>query len=258
MAMPDTGTLSGRVAIITGAGQGGGRGSALALAARGVRLMLFGRTAAKLEAVAREVETRGSFAAVLTGDVGNAADRERLVAQTVERFGSVQILVNTAQSPDQREQTVLGVSDEMTASLWQTGFIASHALMRLCHPHMRAAGSGSIVNFGSAAQHYPTGFGIYGAVKSAITTMSRAAALEWAKDNIRVNVVLPYVESPSQQAFADVDPVAAAASVTRVPLGRIGDPELDIGRPVAFLAGPDSSYITGTVLALNGGGAFVH
>ncbi len=258
MVVPDTGTLAGRVAIVTGAGQGGGRGVALALAAKGVRLVLFGRTAAKLDAVAGEARARGTDAIVVTGDVGDDPDRRRLVAEALARFGAVHILVNAAQSPEQREQTILGAEAHATESLWQTGFIATHELMRLCHPHMRDAGGGSIVNFGSGSQHYPAGFGIYAAVKAAITTMSRAAALEWGKDNVRVNVVLPYVRSPAQIAHAEADPVMAAAVTARIPLGRVGDPELDIGRPVAFLAGPESSYITGTVLALNGGGAFVH
>ncbi len=258
MSAPDTGTLEGRVAIVTGAGQGGGRGAALALAARGVKLVLFGRTALKLEAVADEARARGTTAVVITGDVGSAEDRTRLVGDAVRQFGAVQILVNAAQSPEQREQTVLGASTEVTDQLWRTGFIATHELMRLCHPHMRDAGGGSIINFGSAAQHYPKGFGIYGAVKSAITTMSRAAALEWASDNVRVNVVLPFAQSPAQDAHTIAEPELAAAVAARIPLGRVGDPELDIGRPVAFLAGPESSYITGTVLALNGGGAFVH
>lgn len=258
MPGPDTGTLSGRVAIITGAGQGGGRGTALVLAGHAARLVLFGRTAAKLEAVAAEVVARGGEAIVVTGDVGSAADRVRLVDEAVKHFGAVHILVNTAQSPEEREQTVLNAASDVTETLWQTGFVATHELMRLCHPHMRDAGGGSIINFGSGAQHQPQGFGIYGAVKSAVTTMSRAAAMEWGKDNVRVNVVLPYVESPSQAAHAKADPVMAKAVAARIPLGRVGDAELDIGRPVAFLAGPDSSYITGTVLALNGGGSFVH
>jgi NAD(P)-dependent dehydrogenase (short-subunit alcohol dehydrogenase family) len=258
MPGPDTGTLAGRVAIVTGAGQGGGRGAALALAARGVKLVLFGRTAAKLEALADEVGQRGSEAIVVTGDVGDGDDRARLVAEAIARFGTVHILVNTAQSPEQREQTILGADPEVTEALWRTGFIATHELMRLCHPHMRDAGGGSIVNFGTGSQHHPAGFGIYSAVKSAITTMSRAAAIEWGKDNVRVNVVLPYVQSPAQAAHAKADPAMIKIVEARIPLGRVGDPELDVGRPVAFLAGPESSYITGTVLALNGGGSFVH
>jgi NAD(P)-dependent dehydrogenase (short-subunit alcohol dehydrogenase family) len=195
---------------------------------------------------------------VVTGDVGSAADRERLVAETVGKLGGVHILINAAQSPEQRDQKIEDATAEVTEQLWQSGFIASLELMRLCRPHMRAAGGGSIINFGSGAQHNPSGFGVYGAVKSAITTMSRAAALEWASENIRVNVVLPYVQSPAVDVFDETFPDQAVATRARIPLGRIGDPELDIGRPIAFLAGPESSYITGTVLALNGGSVFVH
>jgi NAD(P)-dependent dehydrogenase (short-subunit alcohol dehydrogenase family) len=257
VSAPDTGTLAGRVAIVTGAGQGGGRGVALALAARGVTTMLFGRTAAKLEAVAAEIAGRGGHALAMTGDVGDDADRRRLVAETVGRLGGVDILVNTALSPEQREQRVADATAALTDELWRTGFVATQELMRLCHPHMRDAGCGSIVNFGSAAEHFPHGYGVYAAVKAAVTTMSRAAALEWGRDNVRVNVVLPFVRSPANDAFEASSPAEAAIAHARVPLGRVGDPELDIGRPVAFLAGPDSSFITGTVLGLNGGSAFV-
>jgi 2-hydroxycyclohexanecarboxyl-CoA dehydrogenase len=258
ISAPDTASLSGRIAIITGAGQGGGRGAALALASHGVTSVLFGRTARKLEGVAAEIAARGAMAIVVTGDVSNAADRERLVAETIAQFGHIHILVNAAHSPEQRDQKIEDTNSEITEELWQTGFVASLELMRLCRPHMCDAGGGSVINFGSGAQHNPIGFGVYGAVKSAITTMSRAAALEWAVENIRVNVVIPYVQSPAAEAFDMAYPELAIATRARIPLGRIGDPELDIGRPIAFLAGPESSYITGSVLALNGGASFVH
>jgi NAD(P)-dependent dehydrogenase (short-subunit alcohol dehydrogenase family) len=92
-------------------------------------------------------------------------------------------------------------------------------------------------------------YGVYAGVKAAIQAISRAAALEWAGDKIRVNMVIPMVNSPA----ADADPTDNAILEKVIPLGRIGDPEKDIGRPIAFLAGDDSAFITGSTLMLDGG-----
>jgi NAD(P)-dependent dehydrogenase (short-subunit alcohol dehydrogenase family) len=253
----DTARLTGKTAIITGAGQGGGRGAALALARRGVRVVLFGRTAAKLEAVAGEIAAFGGEARVVAGDVTSSADRERCIDTAIEQFGRLDILVNTAQSPEQRSAPMLEVTQEIISQLWESGFVATLEFMRACYPHMRAVGGGSIINFGSGTQTVPKNFPVYAAVKAGVQAMSRAAALEWGEQNIRVNVVFPLVLSPAYDVYKQSAPELAADFEKRIPLGRVGDPEQDIGRAVAFLAGDDSGYITGTTLTLDGGHAFV-
>jgi NAD(P)-dependent dehydrogenase (short-subunit alcohol dehydrogenase family) len=249
--------LRGKVAIVTGAGQGGGRGAALALAREGASVVLFGRDLGKLERVAGEIAGFGGAALPVSGDVTAAADRERLVRTAVERYGGVDILVNTAQSPEDRSCVLLEVDDETIETLWASGYVATLKLMRLCHPHMKARGGGSIINFGSGTVMTPAMHGIYAGVKAAVQTTGRAAALEWAGDGIRVNTVLPLVMSPAYDTFKSLYPREATDFEGRIPLRRMGEPEADIGRPVVFLASDDSRFITGSTMALDGGHVFL-
>jgi 2-hydroxycyclohexanecarboxyl-CoA dehydrogenase len=253
MTTHKTGKLSGKVAIVTGAGQGGGMGAALALAEEGAAVVLFGRTLAKVERVAAEIAGRNGQAVAFAGDVTIEADLNAAIDLAVGRFGRLDILVNAAQSPEMRNAPLLEITADVVAELWTSGAAATLAFMRLVHPHMARVGGGSIVNFGSGAQFGPKHYGVYAGVKAAIQAISRAAALEWAKDGIRVNMVVPMVASPA----TDADPTPNEILSKIVPLGRIGDPETDIGRPIAFLAGEDSKFITGSTLMLDGGLTFL-
>ncbi len=241
--------LKGKVAVVTGAGQGAGRGAALAMAAEGAAVILFGRTIGKIEAVSAEIAARGGVAVPFAGDVTVQSDRAACIDLALDRFGRLDILVNAAQSPEMRTARLLDVSLELLDELWSSGAVATFALMRLAYPHMLAAGGGSIVNFSTGAERGPQYYGAYAAVKSAIRTLSRAAAVEWGPKNIRVNVVVPMVHSPSN----DADPTDHQLIVAQVPLRRIGDPEQDIGRPIAFIASDEAAYITGMAFALDGG-----
>lgn len=255
--VPDTGSLEGRVAIVTGGSQGSGLGAALALAKCGTKVMIAARTESRLLEAKRQIAANGGNVAFLAGDIMSQDDRDALVAQTIDRFGRLDILVNAAQTPDQRDARIDDISDDVISQLWESGFIATLKMMRLAKPHMIAAGGGSIINFGTGGQLKPENYGVYSAVKSAITTMTRAAAVEWAKENIRANVVMPLVRSPSSDLLKEQDPEGYAAAESHVPLGRFGDPEDDIGRVIAFLAGPGASYITGQTFVLNGGLSFL-
>jgi meso-butanediol dehydrogenase / (S,S)-butanediol dehydrogenase / diacetyl reductase len=248
-------SLKDKVAIVTGAGQGVGRGVALALAADGAAVMLMGRTLSKLEAVAGEIAARGGRAAVVSGDVKELADIERSVAATIEAFGTIDILVNNAQ--EVALGYLLEVSDEAVVAGWSSGPLATLRFMRLCHPYLR--GGGAIINMGSAAGVRPDPMrrGAYAAAKEAIRAFTRTAAMEWGRDGIRVNAVLPYAMSPALEQLAADAPDEFDRRRLMNPSGRIGDAELDIGRAVAFLAGPDAGYITGATIPVDGGTAFV-
>jgi len=244
-----SGKLAGKVAIVTGAGQGAGMGAALAMALDGASIVLFGRTVSKLDRVAEQIAERGAQAVSFGGDVTVEADLQASIDLALKRFGRLDILVNAAQSPEIRRAPLLEIEPSAVADLWNSGAAATLAFMRLAHPHMKRAGGGSIVNFGSDAILMPMHYGVYAGVKAAIQAISRAAAQEWGPDKIRVNMVVPLVKSPAFEADStDMDLMAKA-----VPMGRVGDPELDIGRPIAFLASDDSSYITGSTLMLDGG-----
>ncbi len=126
--------------------------------------------------------------------------------------------------------------------------------MKAAHPHLVAAGGGSIVNFGSGAGSAgEPGFATYGTAKEAIRGLTRVAAVEWGPDNIRVNVVLPFANSEGALSWEDSDPDAFHAAMRAVPLGRIGDTEKDVGALVSFLLGDDSTYLTAQSIFVAGG-----
>jgi len=249
-----TGRLKDRVAIVTGAGQGAGYGAAIAMAQEGASIVLMGRTQSKLNSVAAEIETLGAKSLVFAGDVTDASDINSVVNVAYEHFGHPNILVNAAQSPGMRGGALLDVTPELLREFWESGYVATLSLMRTVYPHMVKAGGGSIINFGTGVQHSPAGFGVYASVKSAIQTLSRAAAMEWGHQKIRVNTVMPFVLSPSlEEDFANKEPDALDAIAKHAPLGRVGDPIADIGRAIAFLASDDAAYMTGGILNLDGG-----
>ena len=245
-----TSRLAGKIALITGAGQGAGRGIALAFAAEGASVVLVGRTMDKLERVADEVRDRGGQALPLQGDIGEPAQIDAVVDACVEHFETVDVLVNCAHHMT-RSGSILGTDDVDVEALWTTGPRVTLQLMRRCHPFL--CGGGSIINFGSSAQLNPVGYGVYAAMKDAIRSLSRTAAVEWGPDGIRVNMIAPSVESPSREA--DLARRGGGDS-PRPPLGRIGDPERDIGRMCVFLASDESGYLTGELLMLDGGGSY--
>ncbi len=250
-----TGTLDGKRAIVTGGGQGVGRGIALALAAEGAAVALVGRTESKLLAVAAEIEKPGGTALPVVGDVRSRADIGRCVQQTVRELGGIDILVNNAQIT--ALGSVLDVSDETFSACWESGPLAVFRLMKACHPHL---GPGSvIINLGSstAVNPLPAGRGVYAAAKAATQTLTRVAATEWGPDGIRVITVLPAASSPSSEGWRQANPAEYERSMSSIPLRRLGDSELEIGPVVAFLCGPSAGYITGTTIALDGGQAYL-
>lgn len=248
-------SLTGKVAIVTGAGQGVGQGIALALASAGAKLALFGRTASKLDSTATLIDERGSEAICVAGDVCSADDLARLVEETVSAFGRIDILVNNAQ------QVPMGplekVSDEQFELGFRSGPLACLRLMKGVHPHMKAGGGGTIFNLVSSAgiRWDMGGFGAYGSVKQAIRPLTRAAAAEWGRENIRVLSIAPHANSPSLKWWIEKNPEEAEAFFRTIPLGRIGDCEDDIGRAVVSLCQPEMGYLTGATIPLDGGQA---
>lgn len=247
--------LADRTALVTGGGQGIGRGLALALSAAGARVAVVGRTEQTLRAVVAEIEERGGEAAAFVCDLTDGAAIEELVAGVIQRFGSISVLVNNAQSP--APGALLEIEDAVYQAAMDSGPTATLRLMRACHTYLRDGGV--IVNLGSAAgiMSNPSGTGAYAAAKEAVKVLTRTAACEWAADGIRVNAVLPLADSRTMQEWSQLDPQGAAAYLNTVPLGRLGDPEHDIGPAVVFLCSDASRYITGHTLAVDGGQALV-
>ncbi len=178
-----------------------------------------------------------------------------MVAQTVARFGGLDILINNAQEvPNGR---LLEVSDEAFLAGFESGPLATFRLMKLAHPQMVARGGGVIVNLASSAgiRWDMSGYGAYGAVKQATRVLTRAAAAEWGRQGIRVLTIAPHAESPGLKWWIANNPDEAEAFFRTIPLGRIGKLEEDIGRAVAALCGPDMAYLTGATIPLDGGQA---
>jgi NAD(P)-dependent dehydrogenase (short-subunit alcohol dehydrogenase family) len=247
--------LSGKVALVTGAGQGVGQGIALALAAAGAKVAVTGRTLAKLETTCGLIAERGGGALAIAGNVKDTASLADMVAQTVAHFGGLDILVNNAQEVPNGK--LLDVSDEAFLAGFESGPLASFRLMKLAHPHMVARGGGVIVNLASSAgiRWDMTGYGAYGAVKQATRVLTRAAAAEWGRQGIRVLTIAPHAESPGLKWWIANNPEEAEAFFRTIPLGRIGKLEEDIGRAVAALCSSDMAYLTGATIPLDGGQA---
>ncbi len=250
-----TGTLDGKRAIVTGGGQGIGRGIALALAREGAAVALVGRTESTLLSVAAEIGKPGGTALPIVADVTRPDDIRSCVAHTVSELGGIDILVNNAQIP--ALGSILEVTDEAFGACWESGPLAAFRLMKACHPHLRPGSV--IINLGSSTtvNPQPVGRGIYAAAKAATQTLSRVAAAEWGPDGIRVIAILPAATSPASEAWRQANPAEYERSMSGIPLRRLGDPEDEIGPAVAFLCGPAASYITGTTIALDGGQAYL-
>jgi 2-hydroxycyclohexanecarboxyl-CoA dehydrogenase len=244
--------LEGRMVLVTGAGQGIGRGAAIALAKEGAAVGLAGRTVAKCESVAAEVHALGGRAIAIACDVGVRAQLDAAVAATVAAFGGLDVLVNNAQQSVQAK--LEDITDEDVDVAWRSGPLATLHAMQAALPHLRESEAGCVVNFGSStAIEGNVAFGSYAMAKEAIRGLSRVAAREWGRYGIRVNVIVPNALSPASEQFRDDHPDRFARMEARVPLGRVGDPETDIGRAVVALAADDLNYLTGQTLMLTGG-----
>jgi meso-butanediol dehydrogenase/(S,S)-butanediol dehydrogenase/diacetyl reductase len=247
--------LVGKIALVTGAGQGVGQGIAFALAAEGAKVAVTGRTLAKCESTCKEIQLRGGEAIAVLCDVKNLESLENCVQQTVDSLGGLNILVNNAQ--EVATGTLLEVSDSRFEAGWESGPLATFRLMKLCHPYLK--GDGSIINLASsAAKRWDmSGYGAYAAVKDAIRSLTRAAACEWGPDNIRTNVILPHAKSPGLEWWMNKNPEEAAEFLGGIPMRRVGECEEDIGRFVAMLCTEDARYVNGQSIGLDGGQAYL-
>ena len=247
--------LDEKAAIVTGAGQGIGRGVARAFAREGVAVTIAEIDAETGAAVARELEAElDAKALFVPTDVLDHGEVQRMVDATVDTFGRVDVLVNNAYvaAPFNRLEHKSG--DDLLLA-YRGGPLHTLWAMQAVFPHMVDQGGGRIINFvslnGINAHMYSAD---YNAAKEAIRALTRTAAREWARHNILVNAIAPAAATPAYVAFAEAAPENAAEILEQNPMGRMGDPERDIGGVAAFLAGDDSRYLTGNTLFADGGG----
>ncbi len=242
--------LKDRVAIVTGAGQGVGRGVAMALAAEGAKVAVVGRTVSKCDSVVKEIEARGAEAMAIRCDVQDRDDVENTVDLTVQTWGRLDILVNNAQILIYK--TVRRLTDEDLNSMWDSGPLATFRFQQAAFPHLRET-KGVIVNMGSGSSILPHPLmSGYAMAKEGIRVLTRVTAMEWGKFGIRVNSICPLADTPGWDEFTDTSG-AEQQVLSGIPLGRMGDSEADIGRGVVYLCSNDGSYVTGTTLMIDGG-----
>ena len=246
------GRLEGKVAIVTGGGQGIGEGVARLFAREGANVLITGRNADKLEATAAAIGQAGGEIDWIVGTAGVRADAEAAAARAIQRFGAIDILVNNAQTS--RPGTLFeDTDDDLLALTLGSGLYGTVQHMQAVLPHMKAKG-GSIINFGSyEGIHGGVGFAAYAATKEAIRGLSRSAARELGKYAVRVNVVCPAALSPIAVNWMKECPDDAARVMALVALGRLGDCEQDVAPALLFLASDDSRYVTGQTINVDGG-----
>jgi meso-butanediol dehydrogenase/(S,S)-butanediol dehydrogenase/diacetyl reductase len=242
--------LQGKVAIITGAGQGIGAATALRFAEEGAAVVLAARSQDKLAAVAATIEAAGGRALVCPTDIANEEAVRALVASTVEAFGRLDVVVNNA------VLMVPGMLANHDTKAWRQNFIVSldgaMFLMREAYAQLKA-NRGAVVNVSSVCGlRGSPGTAGYSAAKAAMIGLSRNAAMEWGKKGIRVNTVIPGAFlTPATEAVIP-DDASRDATAKSIPIGRIGDPR-ECANAILFLASDEASYITGTELVVDGG-----
>jgi gluconate 5-dehydrogenase len=246
--------LTGKVAIVTGAGSGLGVVFAEALAEAGASVACAGRRSETVEATATRIRAAGLEAMAIQADVADAEAVQRMVDQTVERYGRLDILVNNA------GVAAVGPPEEIALTDWQHVIDVNLTGVFLCaqagaREMIRAGNGGSIINIASilgAGASEPAAATAYAATKGGVVNLTRDLAVHWAPHGIRVNALGPaYFPSEMTAGMLDMPEVIAEIE-RRTPLGRLGRPD-ELKGPVVFLASEASSYITGGNLYVDGG-----
>jgi NAD(P)-dependent dehydrogenase (short-subunit alcohol dehydrogenase family) len=246
------GTLDGKVAIVTGAARGIGKGMATALGKAGAAVTITDIRQDVLDRTSSEFDELGIRHLAIVADGTKDADVENAVQQTVDAFARIDVLINNAQTAvtnvNLEDQTV---EDVMVAI--DSGFLASFRYMKACFPYLKES-QGTAVNFASQAGLLGNvGMLGYNAAKEANRALTRTAAREWAQHNITVNTIIPGMLTEGSKEFFDANPEHYKYSLANIPMGRLGDPEKNAGALVVFLASEGAHYITGDTFNIDGG-----
>jgi 3-oxoacyl-[acyl-carrier protein] reductase len=242
-------SLSGRVALVTGASQGIGRTCALKLAAAGATVAVAARNQEKLNELVQEINAAGGTSAVFPLDVGDEEQVKTTMKAAIAQFGKIDILVNNAGIT--RDQLVMRMKRADWDAVLQTNLTSAYLCIQAVIPSMLKQRWGRIINITSIfGQMGQAGQANYSASKAGLIGLTMAIAREVGSRNITCNAVAPgFIETPMTAVLSEEFKQTA---VKQIPLGRVGSPA-DVASAVAFLASDDASYITGHVLNVNGG-----
>jgi NAD(P)-dependent dehydrogenase (short-subunit alcohol dehydrogenase family) len=240
------------VAVVTGASQGIGASVARALAEFGARVVVSSRKQDAVEAVAEGIRAAGGDARAVAAHAGDPAQLRRLVDETVAAYGGVDVVVNNA-ATNPVYGPVADQGADAFAKIMAVNVQGPLELARMCYPHMRARGGGSVVNISSVGGLTPEpGLGLYSVSKAALISLTQVLAKEWGRDNVRANVVCPgLIRTKFSEALWSDDRLVRQMMALQ-PIQRVGEPE-DVAGLVLFLASDAAAYCTGGVYTADGG-----
>ena len=246
-------TLPGKVAIVTGCGQGNGKSVALGFAEAGADIVVDDIVADRAEQTAKEVRALGRKALILIRDVTIKEQVEDMAQQAVKEFGKIDILVNNVGGPLGFKHLLDEDEGAFNETLkWNLG--STFVCCKIVGKIMVAQREGVIINTSSmAGLGFLAGAIAYGAAKAAIVNLTRTLSLELAPYNIRVNAIMPgVIGGPQALAVIAKDPGGMERRLKRIPLGKLGEPD-DIATTAIYLASPASKYVTGVTIPVMGG-----
>ncbi len=237
--------LSGRTAIVCGASAGIGLAIAEALAVEGANVAMFAR---RREVLQREADRIGGLA--VRGDVANPADLKHLVDRTLQAFGGIDILVNNSGGPPRTR--ALGLTDEQIESAIELLLLSAVRLTQLCLPQLERSGHGRVINIESSSVREPIdNLALSNAVRPGVVGWAKTLAREIGSKKITVNTIAPGRIETARLAEA-FEGKPRAEDFEKIPLRRFGQP-LEVAQVACFLASDAASYVTGTVIPVDGG-----
>lgn len=243
--------LKDKLAIITGGAGGIGYGIARAFVKEGANVVIVDLDQETGEKVLKELQKHSPESSFIQQDLAKHDELADLIEKVVEKYGRIDILVNNAHAT--RMTSIAETTQEDFDLSFDTGFYPSFYLMQAALPYLKKA-KGKIINFASGAGiNGHVNQMTYAAAKEAIRGMTRVAANELGPDGINVNIISPVAQSEGMDEWAEKNPDLYQETINRIPLGRAGDVEKDIGRVAVFLASEDSDYITGQTIMVDGG-----
>ncbi len=245
--------LTGKVAVVTGGGDGIGKGVSMTLAAAGASVVVSSRTFEKAKMTAEEIERAGGRAVAVSCNVLNKEDLTELIEFAVKTYGTVNILVNNAGGGGGGRENPFDIDRDYVERIYAMNVFAPWQLCKLAAPHMHRSGYGSIVNITSMSSiNNDPGMAIYGSSKAALNHMASNLAYDYGSMGIRINCVGP--GATRTHALSTVlTPDIESKMLAHTPIRRLGEVS-DIAGAVLYLASPISSWVSGQVLMVNGGG----